>query len=251
MKGGRCGNLWKVIGSTWLLSLWVHRKACGGEPGVLVASGCVSQQGELDIERKEGESWKAPAALDLPLIASDWWWPLGVMAVLLPPSRTHTASHWSARTQNHTEKTLTTEQNYADWRKWENCKNMFSSVQFSRSVVSDSSQPHEPQHARLPCPSPTPGVYPNSCPSSQWCYPAISSSIVPFSSFPQSLPASSRIKLPCITQCVLVLSLQACPTPCDLMDCSLPGSSAHGILQARILEWVAMPSSRNILSIER
>jgi len=50
----------------------------------------------------------------VPLIASDRWWPLGVMAVLLPPSRMHTASHWSARTQNHTEKTLTIEQNYAD-----------------------------------------------------------------------------------------------------------------------------------------
>ena len=63
-----------------------------------------------------------------------------------------------------------------------------SSVQFSRSVVSDSLQPHEPQHARPPCPSPAPGVYSNSCPSSQWCHPAISSSVVPFSSRPQSLP---------------------------------------------------------------
>ena len=61
-------------------------------------------------------------------------------------------------------------------------------VQFSRSVVSDSLRPHELQHARPPCPSPTPGVYPNSCPSSQWCHPAISSSVVLFSSCPQSLP---------------------------------------------------------------
>ena len=66
----------------------------------------------------------------------------------------------------------------------------FSSVQFSCSVVSDSLWPHESQHARPPCPSPTPGVHLNSCPSSQWCHPAISSSIVPFSSCPQSLPAS-------------------------------------------------------------
>ena len=65
-----------------------------------------------------------------------------------------------------------------------------SSVQFSRSVVSDPLQPHESQHARPPCPSPTPGVHPNSCPSSQWCHPAISSSVVHFSSCPQSLPAS-------------------------------------------------------------
>ena len=66
----------------------------------------------------------------------------------------------------------------------------FSSVQFSQSVMSDSLQPHELQHARSPCPSPTPGVHSNSCPLSQWCHPTISSSVVPFSSCPQSLPAS-------------------------------------------------------------
>ena len=65
-----------------------------------------------------------------------------------------------------------------------------SSVQFSCLVVSDSLWLQESQHASLPCPSPTPGVYSNSCPSSRWCHPAISSSVVPFSSFPQSLPAS-------------------------------------------------------------
>ena len=64
------------------------------------------------------------------------------------------------------------------------------SVQFSSSVMSDSLQPHESQHARPPCPSPTPGVYSDSRPSSQWCHPAISSAVVPFSSCPQSLPAS-------------------------------------------------------------
>ena len=73
--------------------------------------------------------------------------------------------------------------------------NGLSSVQFSRSVVSDSFQPHELQHTRLPCPSPTPGVYPNSCPLSQWCHPAISSSVVPFSSCPQSLPASESFPM--------------------------------------------------------
>ena len=65
-----------------------------------------------------------------------------------------------------------------------------SSVQFSRSVMSDSLRPHESQHARPPCPSPTPGVHSNSRPSSRWCCPAISSSVIPFSSCPQSLPAS-------------------------------------------------------------
>ena len=64
------------------------------------------------------------------------------------------------------------------------------SVQFSCSVVSDSMQPPALQHARLPCPSPTPGVCSNSCPSSQWCHPTISSSVVPFSSCLQSFPAS-------------------------------------------------------------
>jgi len=66
---------------------------------------------------------------------------------------------------------------------------IISSVQFSRSVVSDSLPPHESQHARLPCPSPTSGVHSNSRPSSRWSHPAISSSVVPFSSCPQSLPA--------------------------------------------------------------
>jgi len=66
----------------------------------------------------------------------------------------------------------------------------FSSVQFSCTVMSDSLRPHELHHARPPCPSPTPGVHSNACPSSQWCHPAISSSVVPFSSCPQSLPVS-------------------------------------------------------------
>ena len=66
----------------------------------------------------------------------------------------------------------------------------FSSVQFSHSFMTDSLRPHELQHARPPCPSPTPGVHPNSCPSCRWCHPAILSSVVPFSSCPQSLPAS-------------------------------------------------------------
>ena len=66
----------------------------------------------------------------------------------------------------------------------------FGSVHFSYSVMSDSLLPHESQHARPPCPSPTPRVHSNSCPSSQWCHPAISSSAVLFSSCPQSLPAS-------------------------------------------------------------
>ena len=67
---------------------------------------------------------------------------------------------------------------------------LFCSVQFHHSVMSDSLWPCELQHARPPCPSPTPGVHPNACPSSRWCHPAISSSVIPFSSCPQSFPAS-------------------------------------------------------------
>ena len=71
----------------------------------------------------------------------------------------------------------------------------FGSVQFSHSVVSDSLRPHEPQHTRPPCPSPTPGVYPNPCPSSRWCHPTISSSVIPFSSCPPSFPASRSFQM--------------------------------------------------------
>ena len=67
--------------------------------------------------------------------------------------------------------------------------------QLSRSVVSDSLRPHESQHTRSPCPSPTARVYPNPCPSSQWCHPTISSSVIPFSSCPQSLPASGSFQM--------------------------------------------------------
>ena len=71
----------------------------------------------------------------------------------------------------------------------------FSSVQFSRSVVSTSLWPHELQHAMPPCPSPTPGVHPNSCPLSRWCYPTISPSVVPLSSCLQSFPASGSFQM--------------------------------------------------------
>ena len=71
----------------------------------------------------------------------------------------------------------------------------FSSVQFIRSVVSNSLQPHESQHTRPPCPSPSPGVHSNSRPLSWWCHPAISSSVIPFSSCPQSLPASESFPM--------------------------------------------------------
>ena len=91
---------------------------------------------------------------------------------------------------------------YFSWSLWQCCKvgnivilyfsdkDIKASVQFSHSVMSNSLWPHELQHARPPCPSPIPGVHPNPCPLSQWCHPIISSFVVPFSSCPQSFPAS-------------------------------------------------------------
>ena len=76
-------------------------------------------------------------------------------------------------------------------QNWSQC----SSVHFSHSVMFDSLLPHELQHTRLPCPSPTPRVHSNSCPSSWWCHPAISSYLVPFSSCPQLLPASGSFPM--------------------------------------------------------
>ena len=76
-------------------------------------------------------------------------------------------------------------------RNFSPCK----SVQFNLSVVSNSLRPHKLQHARPPCPSPTPRVYPNSCPLSRWCHPTISSSVVPFSSCPQSFPTSGSFQM--------------------------------------------------------
>ena len=80
-------------------------------------------------------------------------------------------------------------------RKTNTVWSQFSSVQSSRSVVPDSLQLHEPQHARPPCPLPTPRVHPNPCPLSQWCHPTISSSVIPFSSCPQSFPASRPFQM--------------------------------------------------------
>ena len=172
-------------------------------------------------------------------------------------------------------------------------KDLHNSVQFSSSVVSDSLQPHGLQLAKPPCPSPTPGVYPNSCALSRWCHPTISSSVVSFSSvhnwtyakfanyfpfitsviikeisslsqktfsltsFPYWNLGNSTTHLTYIVTCIMVTplynacmhaqSFQSCPALCDPMVCSLPGSSIHKILQARILEWLPCPSPGNLL----
>ena len=96
---------------------------------------------------------------------------------------------WQRRKRNTTEKIQSIQQMVLKQL------DQFSSVQFSCSVVSDSSRPHESQRARPPCPSPTPRVYPNQCPLSWWCHPTISSSGVPFSSCPQSVPASESFQM--------------------------------------------------------
>ena len=83
----------------------------------------------------------------------------------------------------------------SQWLDQEEAPKDFSSVQFSHSVVSDSLQPHEPKYARPSYPSPTPGVHPNPCPSSRWCHPTISSSVVPFSSCPKSFPVSGSFPM--------------------------------------------------------
>ena len=132
-------------------------------------------------------------------------------------------------------------------------------VQFSHSVVSDSLWPHGLQHARTPCPSPTPRVYPNSCPLSQWCHPIISSSVIPISSHLQSFPASGSFQISQLFtsggQSIGVsastsgmnlgggLVIKLCltlVTPWTIV----PGSSVHGVFQARILDWVAISFSR-------
>ena len=97
---------------------------------------------------------------------------------------------------------------YSGFVFWLIMPSQFSSVQFSHSVMSDSLQPHESQHARPPCPSPTPGVYSNPCPSSWWCHPTISSSIVPFSSCPHSLPASGLFPVNSAHEVAKVLEFQ-------------------------------------------
>ena len=127
---------------------------------------------------------------------------------------------------------------------------MFSSVQFSHSVVSYSLWPHESQHARPPCPSPTPGVHSNSRPSSQWCHPAISSSVVPFSC-PQSLPASESFPMSQLFawggQSIGVSAL-ASVLPMNTQDWSPLGWTGWISLQSKGLSRVFYSYSESILS---
>ena len=114
---------------------------------------------------------------------------------------------------------------------------MYASVQFSYSLVSDSLQPHELQHASPSCPSPTPGVYPNSCPSSRWCHPTISSSVIPFSSCPQSFPASGSFQMSQLSTSggqSLGVSASTSVPPMNTQDWSLLGWTG----------WISLQSNR-------
>ena len=106
-----------------------------------------------------------------------------------------------------------------------------SSVRFSCSVVSDSLRPHESQHARPPCPSPTPGVHPDSRPLSQWYHPSISSSVVPFSSCPQSLPASESFPMSQLFACTGSFRFSISPS-----------KEIPGLISFRWTGWISLQS---------
>ena len=106
------------------------------------------------------------------------------------PWKGHKPLHWSLNQPSPIPLLLRITINHSESLQRGLFAEQFSSAQFSCSVVSDSLQPHGLQHTRLPCPSPTDGVYSNSCPLSRWCHPTISSSVIPFSSSLQSFPAS-------------------------------------------------------------
>ena len=111
----------------------------------------------------------------------------------------HIYEHYSDITKNEILSFVTTQMNLEDIMLSDmsdrESQISFSSVQFNHSVVFDSLRSHESQHSRPLCPSPTPGVHPNSCPLSRWCHPDISSSVIPFSSCPQPLPASESFPM--------------------------------------------------------
>ena len=115
------------------------------------------------------------------------------------------------------------------------------SVQFSLSVVSDSLWPHRLQQVRPPCPSPTPGVHPNSCPLSRWCHPTISPSVVPFSSCPQSFPASASFQMSELFASggqSIGVSASTSVVPMNIQDCSPLGWTGWISLQSKGLSKV-------------
>ena len=127
------------------------------------------------------------------------------------------------------------------WRSNNQWFSVCHSVQFSRLVVSDSLRPHESQHARPPCPSPTPRIHSNSCPSSWWCHPAISSSVIPFSSCPQSLPSSGSFPVSQLITCggqSIEVSASTSVLPMNTQDLSPLGWTGWISLQSKGLSSV-------------
>ena len=128
----------------------------------------------------------------------------------------------------------------------------FSLVQFSRSVVSDSLQPHGPQHARPPCPSSTARVYPNSCSLSQWCHPTISSSVVLFSFYPQSFPASGSFQMSHLFTSggqSFGVSASTSVLPMNIQDWSSLGWTGWISLQSKGLSRILSPQFKSINSL--
>ena len=127
------------------------------------------------------------------------------------------------------------------WELLDTCDHSQFRFQFSHSVMSDSLWPHGLQDARPPCPAPTPGVYSNPCPSSQWCHPAISSSVVPCSSCPQSLPASGSFPMSQLFACggqSTRVSASASVLPMNTQDWSPLGWTGWISLQSKRLSRV-------------
>ena len=127
------------------------------------------------------------------------------------------------------------------------------SVQFSHSVVSDSLRPQEPQHARPPCPSPTTRIYPNSCPLSQWCHPAISSSVIPFSSCPQSFPASGSFPVSqffALGGQSIGVSAATSVLPVNTQDWSPLGWTGCISLQSKEVSRCTLDDPRNLLKLQ-
>ena len=133
----------------------------------------------------------------------------------------------------------------------------YSSIQFTHSVVSNFLRPHEAQHTRPPCPSPTPGVYSNSCPLSQWCHPTISSSVVPFSSCLQSFPASGSFQMSQLFARVgrsIGVSASESVLPMNTQDWSALGWTDWISLQSKGLSrvsWTARRSNQSWIFIGR